>query len=218
MTSPTMMNSSPNNNKYTDGPRPVTPNTLLAMTSNRRLNSGRRQHHSLSPNTVRKQPLSASIPLPKSHIHRTPSELQLADDMRRAEYEDVRMYSRLVVGMQSQCQVSGYVHPLTRKSLQDILRTKQANDEELERTSALHHHEEEEGDWEISYHGADERDETSVDTPLPCHPMGTSKRAPTVVKTPSDRSIMSNLSTSPPPESQEEAADPEDDFVFSLEL
>ena len=166
---------------------------------------------------------SAAIPLPKSHIHRTPSELQLDDDVRRAEHQDVRMYARLVVGMQSQCQVSGYVHPLTRKSLQDILRTRQANDKELERkSSALHdiHHEEDEEqeDGEIS-HRTDERDEnTSVDTPQPRRPIGTSKRAPTVVKAPSgDGSIMPKLSTS---ERQEEVAvaDPEDDLVFSLEL
>lgn len=153
---------------------------------------------------------SAAIPLPKSHIHRTPSELQFDDDVRRAEHQDVRMYARIVVGMQSQCQVSGYVHPLTRKSLQDILRTRQANDKELERkSSALRdiHHEEDE-----------EQEESSVHTPRPRRPIGTSKRAPTVVKAPSgDGSIMSKLSTS---ERQEEvaAADPEDDLVFSLEL
>ena len=168
---------------------------------------------------------SAAIPLPKSHIHRTPSELQFDDDVRRAEHQDVRMYARIVVGMQSQCQVSGYVHPLTRKSLQDILRTRQANDKELERKScALHdiHHEEDEEqeDGEISHRTSDERDEnTSVDTPQPRRPIGTSKRAPTVVKAPSgDGSIMSKLSTSERQEEVAAAADPEDDLVFSLEL
>ncbi|KAL9183032.1 hypothetical protein ACHAXT_004819 [Thalassiosira profunda] len=52
------------------------------------------RHHSQSPNAPTKPPLlSASIPLPKTHIRRTPSELQLADDVARAEYEDVRMYA-----------------------------------------------------------------------------------------------------------------------------
>ena len=71
----------------------------------------------------RQYSLSASIPLPKSHVHRTRSELQLADDVQRAENEDVRMCVRLVVGIQSQCVKSGYVHPLTEQSLKEILRT-----------------------------------------------------------------------------------------------
>merc|ERR1719203_1957761 len=96
--------------------------------------------------------LSASIPLPKSHIHRTRSELQLADDMVRAEYEDVRMYARLVVGMQSQCLQSGYVHPLTRKSLQDILKTKQAGEGELKKVNP-----DDDEDWELDY-DLEERD------------------------------------------------------------
>ena len=71
--------------------------------------------------------------MPKSHIHRAPSNLQLANDTRRAKYEDVRMYVRLVIRMQSQCLASRYVHPLTRKSLQDIQKTKQAGKEELKK-------------------------------------------------------------------------------------
>jgi len=123
------------------------------------------------------------------------------------------MYARLVVGMQSQCLVSGYVHPLTRKSLQDILKTKQANEDELERSQD---HEVEGGeDWELGY--LDERDENSVDTPQPCHPIGAWAAAPTVVKTPSNGSIVSNLSNAPPLECQE-GQDPEDECVFSLEL
>jgi len=173
------------------------------------LRSKRRHHHS----NANDEQLSASIPLPKSHIHRTPSELQLADDMRRAEYEDVRMYARIVVGMQSQCLVSGYLHPLTRKSLHDILKTKQANEEELEKK--LHDHVEEDENWELAYD--EERDDNSVDTPLPCHPMGMSAQAPTVIKTPSFGSIISNLSNAPPESCQEEQ-DPEDICVFSLEL
>eukprot|EP00579_Thalassiosira_antarctica_P016746 CAMPEP_0201946398 /NCGR_PEP_ID=MMETSP0903-20130614/54400_1 /ASSEMBLY_ACC=CAM_ASM_000552 /TAXON_ID=420261 /ORGANISM="Thalassiosira antarctica, Strain CCMP982" /LENGTH=289 /DNA_ID=CAMNT_0048489497 /DNA_START=52 /DNA_END=921 /DNA_ORIENTATION=+ len=273
-------------------------NPLLSSSlPHRHFHSKRPHHHS----NVNDTPLSASIPLPKSHIHRTPSELQLADDtrraeyedvrmyarivvgmqsqclvsgyihpltrkslqdvlktkqanteeleiekklhdhyeededcelpyeeerdensvgtplpyhpMRRAEYEDVRMYARIVVGMQSQCMVSGYVHPLTRKSLQDILKTKQANGEDLEKT--LHAHDEEDEDWELAY--GEDGDENSVDTPLPCHPMGTSAQAPTVVKTPSLGSIISSLSNAPPESCQDEQV-PEDVCFFSLEL
>ena len=95
------------------------------------------------------------IPLPKSHIHRTPSELQLADDMRRAEYEDVRMYARLVVGMQNQiqreCLVNGgVVHPLSQKSLQGVLKTKQANYEELMTMHDHQHHHHHSSEWGLS--------------------------------------------------------------------
>ena len=88
-------------------------------------NRHRRHHPSMHPLwrscNDQQQLLSASIPLPKSHVHCTRSELQLADDVQRAEYEDVRMCVRLVVGMQSQCIKSGYVHPLTEQSLREIL-------------------------------------------------------------------------------------------------
>ncbi|KAL9187413.1 hypothetical protein ACHAXT_001516 [Thalassiosira profunda] len=87
------------------------------------------------PAALPSNPSSSAVPLPKTHIHRTPSELQLADDVRRAEYDDVRMYARLVVGMQGQmqrgCQPGGAVHPLSKKSLAGVVRTKQADDAEL---------------------------------------------------------------------------------------
>lgn len=197
--------------------KPVAPNA--ALSSSVPANRYKRGRHCQSSGD--KQQLSASIPLPKSHIHRTPSELQLADDIRRAEYEDVRMYARLVVGMQSQCMVSGYVHPLTKKSLQDILKTKQANQDELENKLSLHDHAEEDDDWELSYADEDDRrggDENSVDTPQPVHPMGAADKAPTVVKTPSNGSIVSNLSNTPPLEGAQEDEEPEDECVFSLEL
>lgn len=138
------------------------------------------------------------------------------------------MYARLVVGMQSQCMVSGYVHPLTKKSLQDILKTKQADDEELKNNKELHDlQEEQQADWEVSYGNSpeDRGDENSVDTPLPCHPMGTAVGRPTVVKTPSNGSLISNLSNAAEggshDEQEDEQDDPqaqEDECVFSLEL
>jgi hypothetical protein len=84
---------------------------------------------------------SDSIPLPKSHIHLTPSDLQLADDMLRAEYYDDQMFMRLFVGMESQIlreySDNGVVHPLTLKSWIGLVKTKQANDEDLMR---MHDH------------------------------------------------------------------------------
>jgi len=162
----------------------------------------------------RQQPPSASIPLPKSHVPRTRSELQLADDVRRAEYEDVRMCVRLVVGMKSQCIKSGYVHPLTEQSLRHILRTKAADEHELERKLREHHRAaaaakpmEEDDDWEVSYHRKATGENSSID---PCHPAGTSSGVPALVKSTSDGSMISNSSSEEYPE--------DDDCVFTLEL
>lgn len=117
----------------------------------------------------------------------------MADDMRRAEYEDVRMYARLVVGMQSRCVASGYVHPLTRKSLQDIVKTKEANDQELE---TMHLHQEEaDSDWDVNY--IEDQEENGTPSPSCHHNMGarlTSVSPDNMVKTPSNNSILSNLS------------------------
>lgn len=180
------MNSSRNN----DTSILIEPNPLLS--------------YSLLPSSNTK-PLRSSIPLPKTHIHRTPSELQLADDMRRAEYEDVRMYARLVVGMQSQCMVSGYVHPLTKKSLQDRLKTKQVDEVTLKK---LHEEDEDDDDWELSYLEADEGvewDENENDAPI-------------VGKTPSNGSVISNLSNAPPDQEGEDHEENDDECLFSLEL
>lgn len=179
--------------------------------------SKKRRHR--SPKANEKPALtSASIPFPPSHISRTPSELQLADDKRRADYEDIRMFSRLVVGMQSQCIRVGYVHPKTKKSMQDIVQTKQANAEELD-VCKLHSHAEEDDDWELSYNN-DYHDEyaassSAVGTPQPCQPMGnTSNKAASVIKTPSNVSMVSN----PPEGNCEHQEKDEDECLFSLEL
>ena len=160
---------------------------------------------------------SAPISLPKSHIHRTPSELQLADNIRQAEYEDVRMYARLVVGMQNQCVASGYVHPLTRKSLQDIVKTKEANDQELE---AMHLHQEEDADsgWDVNY--IDDQDHQDQDgsavsssslQPGACRLNAISPE--NVVKAQSVSSLISNSSVT-----NQEEYDESEEGVFSMEL
>ena len=129
------------------------------------------------------------------------------------------MCVRLVAGMQSQCIKSGYVHPLTEHSLQEILRTKAADERELERKLREHHRAavatepmEEDDDCEVSHHGkATANENSSVNAPPhPCHPTGTSSRAPALVKTPSEGSMMSNFSS--------EEYHEDDDGVFSLEL
>ena len=104
---------------------------------------------------------SISIPLPKTHIHRTPSELQLADEVQRAEYDDFRMYARLVIGMQNQilrdyCANGGVVHPLSKKSLQGVVRTKQAMYDELDGEREdydrdFYHNVDGRGGWKVSH-------------------------------------------------------------------
>ncbi|KAL7493228.1 hypothetical protein ACHAWT_002590 [Skeletonema menzelii] len=125
---------------------------------------------SSGPPSLQTTASSNIIPLPKSHIHRTPSELQLADDMRRAEYDDVRMYARLVVGMQTQIQREclengGVVHPLSQKSLQGVVKTKQANDEELmtmhDHQHTHHSHHSDPGGW--AFNCIEEQDENAME-------------------------------------------------------
>ena len=128
----------------------------------------------LKPALTHDPPLSSSIPLPKSHIHRTPSELQLVDDTRRADYEDARLYARLVAGMRSRCLATGYVHPLTRKSLLGIYQTKQATDDEDTEEIRINPQDQEEDyqDWELSY-VEDQDESTFVDMSWLCHPLRT---------------------------------------------
>lgn len=77
--------------------------------------------------------MSSPIALPPSHIHRTHSELELELMMLRAEDVDAEMYSRLLGGIYSQIRTrcfnsGGYVHPLSHKSLQGIMKTKMDTD------------------------------------------------------------------------------------------
>ncbi|KAL3823667.1 hypothetical protein ACHAXA_009772 [Cyclostephanos tholiformis] len=196
----------------------------------------RQQHHHRSMHLVKRSrthdqerpppTTSAAIPLPKSHVHRTRSELQLADDVQRAEFEDTRMCVRLVVGMQSQCIKSGYVHPLTKQSLQEILRTKAANDHEIERKLREHNQrdaataeatKDDDDEWGVNYYkkaGANAsvlHYENSDVTPRPYHPVGMSPESVSaLVKIPSDGSMRTNSSSEGYPE--------DDDCVFNLEL
>jgi len=197
----------------------VNRNSLLSSKPNRnRLR--RRNDQPQQPTTT-----AASIPLPKSHIQRTPSELQLADATKQAEYENVRMFARLVCGMQSQCLRSGVIHPLTALSLQTIQQTKDANGEEFERRFA-----EEDDDWELAYDieaaariemeaEYQYQDENSMDTSD--HDRNTAK-APTpfapVVNLPSERSINSNVRMDGEGGIQEKKEEDDDDCVFSFEL
>ena len=146
---------------------------------------------------------SSSIPIPKSHIHRTPSELQLADEVRRAEIDDVRMYARLLTGMQHQLQREfrangGVVHPLSKKSLQGIVKTKHATYDEI--------------DGELFYTTEDEENDTRA---IQHHPLPWSTRMVRDGLPPSQSNSDCSLSTL---DSLEAQVDEDDVFVFDLEL
>ncbi|KAL7532146.1 hypothetical protein ACHAXR_004465 [Thalassiosira sp. AJA248-18] len=152
-------------------------------------------------------PRSAPISLPESHIQRTPSELQLAVDTLHAEYKDVVMYSRLMTGMhhqiQQRCLASGgpnHVHPLSKKSMQGIANTKQANDIESKESS---------GDgWEMSHSPIDEEIE---DYSIGSSPDAAPPSRQSISRQASRESLSSLLGDI-------EGGGPEDDCVFSLEL
>jgi len=60
--------------------------------------------------TLKKGTAAAPIPLPTSHIHRTHSELQLAQDEMLADYQDGQMYER----------ISKLTHPLLQKLVTSV--------------------------------------------------------------------------------------------------
>ena len=81
-----------------------------------------------------------NIPIPRSHnIRHTRSDIQLAEETLRAEQDDKRMFARIMAGLQLQySEHRGILHPLSRKSLQGIVRTAQASHEELVQRDSSH--------------------------------------------------------------------------------
>mmetsp|Transcript_28747 Transcript_28747/g.54294 ORF Transcript_28747/g.54294 Transcript_28747/m.54294 type:complete len:215 (-) Transcript_28747:135-779(-) len=163
---------------------------------------------------------SAPISLPKTHIHRTPSEIQLADDTLYAECKDVEMYSRLMTGMLHQIQHRGNdvddMHPLMKKSMEGIIRTMELNDHELE-----HHHECDDHDddgWDknsylSNHHGSDQHDNNDDDDngwDMYSYIDEESVHSSTDSSSRSGQSLNDSL--------YEIADDVEDDCIFSLEI
>ena len=86
---------------------------------------------------------SLPIRLPRAHIHRTPSELQLAQELLKADYVERQMYARLVLGMSANTEDSkSEMHPLTAKSLRGVVNTHNQED----RNNIF-----KEDDWEVCY-------------------------------------------------------------------
>ena len=168
----------------------------------------RRQVVDMVPMSTSTMP-SDPISFPETHIQRTRSELQLEADTLHAEYKDVVMYSRLMTGMHSQiqrrCMISGEngeasVHPLSWKSIHGIVKTKQANDHELEQQQ----HDDGDGSWRMSYSPIDEETEIfSIDSSMKA-------------VAPSRHASKDSLPTLP--QENTNSGDLEDDYVFSLDL
>lgn len=87
---------------------------------------------------------SSPIRLPKTHIHRTPSELQLAQELLKADYCEHKMYARLVYGMSHQNEEE--MHPLTVKSLRGVVNT---HNQDSHRHADHQEDEKEKDDWEM---------------------------------------------------------------------
>ena len=86
------------------------PKLSLGGGSSRGIHNGHGQHKQSSPTaktTPRpsgSHPPSRPIPLPRTHITRTASELQLREDMAVAEWREMCMFHRLVEGMKERQQ------------------------------------------------------------------------------------------------------------------
>jgi hypothetical protein len=116
----------------------------------RRPHASKPQHASAPPSPAAH---SSPIRLPKSHIHRTPSEIQLAQELIKADYCERQMYARLVYGMSHHCeQKESEMHPLTVKSLRGVVNTH--NQETLDDSDRhiMEHEASESDDWEVCYH------------------------------------------------------------------
>eukprot|EP00584_Thalassiosira_punctigera_P017230 CAMPEP_0172577558 /NCGR_PEP_ID=MMETSP1067-20121228/138295_1 /TAXON_ID=265564 ORGANISM="Thalassiosira punctigera, Strain Tpunct2005C2" /NCGR_SAMPLE_ID=MMETSP1067 /ASSEMBLY_ACC=CAM_ASM_000444 /LENGTH=242 /DNA_ID=CAMNT_0013370249 /DNA_START=25 /DNA_END=753 /DNA_ORIENTATION=- len=189
---------------------------------------GRETVHVIPFSSSITMPRSAPISLPETHIQRTPSELQLAVDTVFAEYKDVVMYSRLMTGMHNQIQrrcmmASGTreekggsaavdVHPLSRKSMLGIVRTYQANDQELEQQQHASYQ-----DQQAPEERDDRSDEGDVGWDMSYSPIDEEAEHWSIVSSgpPSRQTSKDSLSTLL---HDLESDDQEDDCLFSMEL
>jgi hypothetical protein len=98
---------------------------------------------------LNKQPTSAPIPFPKAHVKRTPSELQLDLNHRQAEYDIVRMSTR--IGKHSRA----HDHPstfLTRNPVQKLDNEKEEVGKEEQQLAPRRRGS---GGWELAYVSTD---------------------------------------------------------------
>lgn len=98
------------------------------------------------------------IPIPKTHNISPRSDE--GDMVKRAKYDDAKMYVLVVGGMLEQMKrdqsTNGVVHPMSEKSLRSVLRTSQTKYEELDCLEQQQYGEQDdsssvESSWEVSY-------------------------------------------------------------------
>uniref|UniRef100_A0A7S2M044 Uncharacterized protein n=1 Tax=Skeletonema marinoi TaxID=267567 RepID=A0A7S2M044_9STRA len=110
--------------------------------------SSQKTHGMDKSKALNKQPTSAPIPFPKAHVKRTPSEVQIDQNHRQAEYDIVRMSTR--IGKHSRA----HDHPstfLTRNSVQKLDKEK----EEARKEEELAPRRRGSGGWELAYVSTD---------------------------------------------------------------
>ena len=149
---------------------------------------------------------SAPIPLPKSHLTRTWSEIELAAEVRRAEHHDAQMYARLVVGMRNQIQrdiaSGGQVHPQSWRSLQGVISTKMADDQEL--NDYIGDPDDDSNGWSMSHTSIDRLSSSSTSS------IGCS------VASQGSKDSLSSMIRAGSEENEDDET--EDDCIFNLEL
>lgn len=180
---------------------------------------------------------TAPISMPKSHIHRTPSELCLEALTQRAEHENVRMYSRLVRGMQNTshnqdlrvplCFVSdvdnacvvGSARALSGKKMQGVVVQASNNDNLL---VGAQRQEQDFGQQELTRRSGDADDDCGWD--MSYVPIEEKNSASSRSRLPSESGVEAHASSrglrEPLPETIEDKGgdDEEDDCVFSMEM
>ena len=98
--------------------------------------------------------------MPRNHIRRTLSEIQLEQDERVAEWREGQMYHRILTGMLRRSQEVGY-HPKTNISAKNIIQTKASGFNDNASSSSLS---DDESEWHFyeSYDSQGDKNLSSV--------------------------------------------------------
>lgn len=162
------------------------------------------------------------IPIPKTHnISPKPDE---GDMVKRAKYDDAKMYALVVGGMLEQMKrdqsTNGVVHPMSAKSLRSVLRTSQTKYEELDCLKVQQYGEQDdcssilsESSWEVSYIEED----NTIDSMISSYSQLLLTHHDVPCKLDSDGSMFTSESTMCLRDDESDE-DEDDDCVFYLEL
>ena len=161
------------------------------------------------------------IPIPITHNISPKSDE--GDMVKRAKYDDVKMYVLVVGGMLEQMKrdqsINGVVHPMSEKSLRSVIRTSQTKYEELDSFEQDQDVDQDDGSsvlsdssWDVSYIEED----NMIDSPTSSYSQLLLTRDVTC-KLDSDGSMSTRESTMYL-EDDESVSGEDDDCVFHLEL